>query len=62
MAPITKGQAKVILSYILTDILEDDDETEVGDADDNPGPIRLALKKAKVKGILDLNSMSASVL
>jgi hypothetical protein len=62
MAPITKGQAKVILLYILTDILEDDDETEVGDADDNPGPIRLALKKAKVKGILDLNSMSASVL
>jgi hypothetical protein len=61
MAPITKGQAKAMLAYILTDILGDD-ETEVGDADDNPGPIRLALKKAKVKGILDLNSMSASVL
>jgi hypothetical protein len=61
MAPITKGQVKAILAYILTNILEDDEETADADADNNPGPIRLALQKAKIKGILNLNSMSASV-
>jgi hypothetical protein len=56
MAPITKAQAKAILSYILTDVFEDDKD------DGTPGPIRLAFIKARVKGILGLTSMSASAL
>jgi hypothetical protein len=57
MVALTKSQGKEVLSFILTNILEDDDED-----DGSPGPIQLALRKAKVKSILDLNSMSASTL
>jgi hypothetical protein len=57
MVAVTKSQAKDILKFILTHILEDDDD-ETGDA----GPIQLALRKAKIKGILDINSMSSSAL
>jgi hypothetical protein len=56
MAPITKAQAKEILAYVLTKILEDDKD------DGTPGPLQLAFIKAKVKGILGITSMSASVL
>jgi hypothetical protein len=56
MAPITKAQAKEILADVLTKILEDDED------DGTPGPLELAFVKAKVKGILGIASMSASVL
>jgi hypothetical protein len=56
MAPITKAQAKEILAYVLTKILEDDED------DGTPGPLQPAFIKAKVKGILGITSMSASVL
>jgi hypothetical protein len=56
MVPITKAQAKEILAYVLTEILEDDEDNGT------PGPLQLAFIKAKVKGILGSTSMSASVL
>jgi hypothetical protein len=53
MPAITKAQAKAALTYILTHILEDDEDNALA------GPIQeLALKKAGIKGILDLNSLS----
>jgi hypothetical protein len=56
MVALTKSQAKDVLKFILTHILEDDKE------DGTAGPIQLALCKAKVKGILDVNSMPTATL
>jgi hypothetical protein len=56
MAPITKAQAKATLIFILTNIIEDDEDNG------SSGPIQLAFRKGKIKGILDINSMSASTL
>ncbi len=56
MVPITKAQAKEILAYVLTEILEDDEDNGT------PGPLQLAFIKAKVQGILGITSMSASAL
>jgi hypothetical protein len=56
MVAITKSQAKDVLKLILTNILEDDED------DRTTGPIQLALHKAKVKGILGLNSMASAAL
>jgi hypothetical protein len=56
MPAITKKQAKDVLAFILTDILEDDED------DGTAGPIQLALRQAKVKGILDVNSMLAATI
>jgi hypothetical protein len=56
MVALTKSQAKDVLKSILTRILEDDED------DGTAGPIQLALGKAKVKGILGVNSMSTATL
>jgi hypothetical protein len=56
MVFITKSQAKSSLKAILTDILEDDIN------DGTPGPIALSLKECGCRGILDVNSLSASTL
>jgi hypothetical protein len=56
MVALTKLQAKDVLKFILTHILEDDED------DGSAGPIQLALRKAKVKGILGLNSMPTATL
>lgn len=56
MVALTKSQAKDVLKSILTRVLEDDED------DGTAGPIQLALRKAKVKGILDVNSMATATL
>jgi hypothetical protein len=45
-----------VLKLILMNILEDDED------DGSAGPIQLALRKAKVKGILGVNSMASTTL
>jgi hypothetical protein len=56
MVFITKSQAKSALKAILTDIFEDDND------DGTPGPIAQSFKECDCRGILDVNSLSASTL
>jgi hypothetical protein len=61
MPAITKAQAKAILTYVLSTIIEDDED------DGSAGPIQTCPQESKgkrhpLKGILDLNSMSANTL